>query len=86
MTTSFTWFARGNLLASLYVQPMGMLLALAAAFCVWGGGYVAITGRPAHRLLSLIWTRNTFIAVLVVGIVAWAWKILIHLNGWDGWK
>jgi hypothetical protein len=45
MTTSFSWFARGNVAASFYVQPMGMLMALSAACCVWGGLYVAI--RPA---------------------------------------
>src|SRR5688572_14176698 len=31
MTTSFAWFARGNLLASFYVQPIGMVLALLTA-------------------------------------------------------
>src|SRR5271169_4317146 len=27
MTTSWAWFARGNLIASLWVQPMGTVLA-----------------------------------------------------------
>jgi hypothetical protein len=85
MTTSFSWFVRGNLLASLYVQPMGTILAALAAASVWGGLYVAVTGRPAHRLLRLIPARYTLFPLLLLGILAWGWKILIHLNGVDGW-
>jgi len=85
MTTSFSWFAKGNLPASLYVQPMGAVLALLAAACVWGGAYVAISGRPAYRLLTLVPTRYTLLPLLFLGILAWGWKILIHLKGVDGW-
>src|SRR5450432_3468050 len=45
MTTSFAWFARGNLLASFYIQPMGALLALLAVITFWTGAYIAFTGR-----------------------------------------
>lgn len=86
MTTSFSWFTKGNLPASLYVQPMGAILALLAAACIWGGFYVAISGRPAYRLLSLLPARYTLLPLLFLGILAWAWKILIHLNGVDGWR
>jgi hypothetical protein len=85
MTTSFSWFARGNLLASAYVQPMGMILALMTAACAWGGLYIAITGRPVHRLLRLLPARYTLLPLLLTGVLAWGWKILIHLNGIDGW-
>lgn len=85
MTTSFSWFAKGNLPASLYVQPMGTILAILAAACVWGGFYVAISGRPAYRLLALVPTRYTLLPLLFLGILAWGWKILIHLKGIDGW-
>jgi hypothetical protein len=85
MTTSFAWFAKGNLLASAYVQPMGTVLALLAAACVWGGFYIALTGRPAHRLLRMLPAGYTLIPLLLLGILAWGWKILIHLNGIDGW-
>jgi hypothetical protein len=85
MTTSFTWFAHGNLLASLYVQPMGMALAVAAAGCVWGGYYVAVTGRPAHRLLTMIPARGFLVGVLAFAILAWGWKIFLRLRGLDGW-
>jgi hypothetical protein len=86
MTTSFSWFAKGNLPASLYVQPMGTVLALMAAACVWGGFYVAISGKPVHRLLALTPARYTLLPLLFLGILAWGWKILIHLKGIDGWR
>jgi hypothetical protein len=85
MTTSFTWFAHGNLLASFYVQPMGMLLAVAAAGCVWGGLYVAVTGRPAHRLLTMLPARPLLVGSLMFAILAWGWKIFLRLRGLDGW-
>jgi hypothetical protein len=85
MTTSFAWFVRGNLLASFYIQPMGMLAALAAACCVWIGAYVAFTGRPVHRLLLQLPARAWLIGLLSFGIAAWGWKIFIHLKGLDGW-
>jgi hypothetical protein len=85
MTTSFSWFARGNVAASFYVQPMGMLMALAAACCVWAGLYVAITGRPAYRLLMVISGRAYLIGLLGFAIAAWGWKIFLQLRGLDGW-
>jgi hypothetical protein len=86
MTTSFSWLAHGNLVASAYVQPMGAILALLAATSVWGGLYICITGRPTHRLLRLVAARYTLFPLLLLGVLAWGWKILIHLNGIDGWK
>jgi hypothetical protein len=86
MTTSFAWFSRGNLAASAYVQPMGTLLAFAAAVTVWAGGYVAVTGRPIYRLMRLLPGRYAFLCVMAFAILAWGWKILLTLNGWDGWR
>ena len=85
MTTSWAWFARGNLVASLYIQPMGTVLALIAAGCFWGGLYVAFTGRPIYRLLRLFPGRYYFLPLLGFAILAWGWKIFIHLTGHDGW-
>lgn len=85
MTTSWAWATKGNLVASFYVQPMGTILALMAAACVWGGLYIAATGRPTHRLLRLIPNRYTLLPLLLLAVLAWGWKILLHLNGWDGW-
>ena len=85
MTTSFAWFVRGNLLASLWVQPMGTVLATLAAVTIWGGIYVAATGRPAYRLVTRLPIRYTLIPLLTWGVVAWGWKIFIHLRHIDGW-
>jgi hypothetical protein len=85
MTTSFAWFVRGKLAASLYVQPTGTLLAALACCTVWVGLYVAITGRPVYRLFGLTSGRYLYMPVLVFALAAWGWKILIHLSGHDGW-
>lgn len=85
MTTSFTWFARGNVIASTYVQPMGALLAFASACCVWGGVYIAWTGRPIHRLLNVLPARRFLITIFVVGMLGWGWKIMLRFTELDGW-
>ena len=86
MTTSFAWFARGNFLASLYVQPMGFALALSAGLAVWIGFYEAITAKPLHRLIGLIPHRYTLWPALVLAVAAWGWKIAIHMLNIDGWR
>lgn len=85
MTTSFAWFIRGNLAASFYVQPMGALLAVLTAGAFWAGLYVALTGRPIHRLIRFLPGRYYVALLLSWALLAWAWKILIHLSGIDGW-
>jgi hypothetical protein len=86
MTTSFAWFARGNLAASFYIQPMGCVLAIICAAGFWIGVYIAATGRPAHRLLNRLPVMPAVIGLLVFAAAAWGWKIFIHLHGLDGWK
>ena len=86
MTTSFAWFARGNLQASVYVQPMGAMLAVLSAMAVWVGGYVAATGRPLHRLLGVVPDRFYLVPLLSLAVAAWGWKMFIHLHGVDGWR
>jgi len=85
MTTSWSWFARANLPASLYVQPMGSVLAVLAVVAVWTGLYIAITGRAAHRLIMLLPYQYIVYGLLTFGVLAWAWKIFIHKHGIDGW-
>jgi len=85
MTTSFAWYARGNALASLYVQPMGFALALLATVCVWAGAYIAFTGKPAHRLMRLIPSRYYLLPIMLFAALAWGWKMFIHVRGLDGW-
>jgi hypothetical protein len=85
MTTSFAHFVRGQILASLWVQPMATVLALLTTMAFWTGLYITISGRPAHRLLNLIPPRYYLWPLLVFGVLAWAWKIWIHVTGRDGW-
>jgi Protein of unknown function (DUF2752) len=84
-TTSVSHFARGSPIASFYVQPMGFIIAIAFAAAVWVGAYIAISGRPVHRLITFIPGRAWLIFLLAFAIGGWAWKIFIHLTGRDGW-
>ncbi len=85
MTTSFAHFVRGQVVASFYIQPMGMVLALLTMLTFWIALYVAMSGRPAHRLLNMVPGRYYAIPLLVFGVLAWAWKMWIHITGRDGW-
>jgi hypothetical protein len=85
MTTSFSWLARGNLVASFYIQPMGALLGLLTIITAWAGFYVAATGRAVYRLIALGPSRYYIPGLLAWAILAWGWKIFIHLHGIDGW-
>ncbi|HVT89981.1 MAG TPA: DUF2752 domain-containing protein [Tepidisphaeraceae bacterium] len=85
MTTSFSHFAHGNLLASFYVQPMGAVLATLASIAFWIALYLALTGRPALRLMHLFPMRHLTVGMLFFALLAWGWKIMIHLSGMDGW-
>lgn len=85
MTTSFAWFVRGNLLASMYVEPMGTLLAAATTAAVPLGLIIAITGRPVHRKLAPLLRIRTLVVAGVLAALSWGWKVFIHLRGIDGW-
>ena len=85
MTTSIAWFARGRLLASFYLQPMGFVIAVVAGMTLWAGAYMAMTGRPVHRLLRFLPARYYLLPLFGFWILAWVWKIGIHLTGHDGW-
>lgn len=84
-TTSVSFFAHGNVPASIYVQPMGFVVALFCAAGVWAGLYIAWTGRPVHRLMTQVPGKMWLIVLLSIAIGGWAWKILIHLTGHDHW-
>lgn len=85
-TTSVSWFAHGNPLASLYVQPMGFVVALSVSCGVWLCGYVALTGRPVYRLMTFIPGRYWLWTLLTIALGGWGWKIWIHLTGRDYWS
>jgi hypothetical protein len=52
----------------------------------WLALYMAITGKPAWRLLSMIPGRVWVPAMMSLAVLSWGWKIFIHLRGIDGWK
>jgi hypothetical protein len=84
-TTSVSYFAHGNVLASIYVQPMGFVIGLFFAVTVWVGGYIAATGRPVHRLLARLPGRSWILWILAIALGGWGWKIWIHLTNRDHW-
>ena len=86
MTTSFSLFVRGKILGSLYVQPMGTVLAILATFTFWAALYVGITGKPIARLMRMIPSRYYLVPLFALALLAWGWKIFIHLKGIDGWR
>jgi len=86
MTTSFAWFVRGKLLASIFIEPMGALLAALTATAVPLGLFIGITGRPVHRRLAPLLRRRVLVILIAFAALSWSWKVLIHVNGWDGWR
>jgi hypothetical protein len=85
-TTAVSYFAHGKIIASIYIQPMGFLIAVIAAASVWIGGYIAVTGRPVHKLMAVIPGHRWLLVLLGFAIAGWAWKIWIHLSGRDYWR
>jgi hypothetical protein len=76
MTTSFAWMTRGQIGRSAQAQPAGTILALAVAAGFWTLFYMAVTGRPVHRLL---WQADPVRIILggavLIGL-AWGYKVL----------
>jgi hypothetical protein len=64
---------------------MGALLGILTAATVWVAGYIAISAKPAHRLMLLVPARYYLLPLMLLGVGAWAWKVFIHLRGIDGW-
>jgi hypothetical protein len=85
MTTSFAHFVRGHFLGSFYVQPMGAILALLTCAAFWVSLYMAVSGKPAHRLMQWLPARYYALPLAFLAVAAWGWKIFIHLKGIDGW-
>jgi hypothetical protein len=86
MTTSFSLFVRGKIFGSLWVQPMGTVLAIITTLTFWIALYVAITGKPIARLMRMVPSRYYVGPLLAWALIAWGWKIFIHLKGIDGWR
>lgn len=82
MTTSFAYTVRGQLVHAFIAQPFGMILCLLTAAAFWSGLYVAVTGRPAYRLLRLTPMRVHLIVWPALTAAGWAWKVLAMKMSW----
>lgn len=80
MTTSFADAVRWRLLASFTAQPFGMVLCFMTAAAFWSAIYVAVTGRPAYRLLRMVPTKTHLMVWPTLSIAAWAWKIVLTIG------
>jgi hypothetical protein len=85
-TTAFSYYSHGNWIASLYVQPMGFVLAMLTAMAVWCALYIAVTGRPVHRLILTLPTRWTLMPLFAFGLAAWGYKIILTITGHNAWR
>ena len=85
MTTSFAHVVRGELASSLYAQPMGTLIALAAAMTLVAGLYCGVTGLPGAWWFKRVPTITILFAVLALTLVGWAWKIAIVVLRSTSW-
>ena len=84
VTTSFAHLARGQIFASLYVQPLGTVLGLACIVAFWLAAHMAVSGRAAPGLLRRFSAGWWITAAMALVILAWMWKILIRVGGIDG--
>jgi hypothetical protein len=82
MTTSYSHFVRGNILASLWTQPGGTLLAFLTACGVWVFGYVALTGLPGAGLVNRLPLGRFIFIVLGFLLLAWTYKVVMTVRGW----
>ena len=84
LTTAFNHAVRWEVAQALWAQPLGLLLAVLAAVSVWVGGYIAVTGRPAHRLIARGVAGKgvtVIVACVTIGLAAWGWKLLVMIAG-----
>ncbi len=82
MTTSFAYLVHGHVVASFVAQPFGMVLCIGTAFTFWAGLYVAITAKPAYRLLRMIPPGVHLMTWIPLALAAWMWKIALISMGY----
>ena len=81
MTTAFAYVVRGQVLDALWVQPAGMLGALACIIGAAVGGYTAITGRCFERYLIGVNPVIVAMWIVVIILVAWGWLCALTYFG-----
>jgi len=83
MTTSFSYAAHGDLLASFINQPAGAVLALLTAMAAVLSGYALATGMSLAPIGAAIWRPRVVVIAAALLLIAWAYKIVV-LTGWFG--
>ncbi len=78
MTTAFAHAAEGDLASSFAAQPMGAVLAVAAAITLLVGIYTALTGSRVALLFQRLWGRRAVWALAIGVVAAWAYKIVSY--------
>ena len=81
MTTATTLAADGRMLASLRVQPAGFLFSLAAAICLWLGGWSAWTGRSLTPVTLALARPKVLLTLGLAVILAWGYRIADAMLG-----
>jgi len=81
MTTAFAYAARADFISAFVAQPMGALLAIAAAIgCVVCLG-VSITGYQFQRLFDPLLNKWCFSGAIVLFFAAWFCKFICMRGG-----
>lgn len=76
MTTAFAFVARADFISAFVAQPMGALLAIAAAIgCVIALG-ISFTGYQFQRLFDPLLNKWWFSGAIVLFFAAWFWKFI----------
>ena len=78
MTTAWSHTVRGEFISAFTTQPLGMLLALAAMLIAIGGFITASTGFSFQPLLYRFPPSRLFIFGIILALLAWGFKILLH--------
>lgn len=81
LTTSFAYWARGDLLASFTTQPFGFVLAGVCGVIFWAGLYCGLTGKASYRLLRWIRPRTHVWFWVGSGLFGWGWKTVEMMLG-----
>lgn len=83
MTTAFAYVVRAEFAAGFRAQPLGALLAIAAAVgCVVALG-VSLTGYQFQRLFDPFLNKWGLGAGVMFFFAAWLWKLT---SMWEGMK
>lgn len=76
MTTAFAHAAHGNIARSLAVQPMGAILAIAAAAGFWGCLHAAVFGSRVGSAAGGLLSPRVLWWIAGAAVAAWAYKWL----------